>query len=112
MIFSYLSHRTQTTEINSCICSRLNINCGVPQGSVLGPLLFLLCINDIQKCSNKLQFFLFEDDTNVPFAHKDLKSLERILNEELHNLYTWLTSNKLTLNIKKSNYVISRPHQK
>ena len=51
--------------------------------------------------SNKLQFFLFADDTNVLFAHKDLKSLELILNEELHNLYTWLTSNKLTLNIQK-----------
>lgn len=110
--FSYLSNRAQTTArmIKSYVSSRLNINCGVPQGSVLGPLLFLFYINDIQKCSNKLQFFLFADDTNVRFAHKDLKSLE--LNEELHNLYTWLTSNELTLNIKKSNYVIFRHHQK
>ena len=109
---SYLSNRTQTTEIGSHISNKLSINCGVPQGSVLGPLLFLLYINGIQYCSNKLQFFLFADDTNALYAHKDLKTLELIANAELYNLYNWLTSNKLSLNIKKSNYVIFRPYQK
>ena len=88
-------------KIGSHISSKLNINCGLPQGSVLGPLLFLLYINDIQYRSSKLQFFLFADDTNALYAHKDLKTLELTVNAELHNLYNWLTSNKLSLNIKK-----------
>ena len=66
---SYLSNRTQTTEIGSHISSKLNINCGVLQGSVISPLLVLLYINDIQYCSRKLQFFLFADDTNALYAY-------------------------------------------
>ena len=74
----------------------------MPQGSVLGPLLFLLYINDIQESSDKFSFYLFADDTNILYSDKNLKSLEFSVNQELNNVYDWLTANKLTWNIKKN----------
>ena len=71
---SYLTYRTQTTKINSHISDKEVVSCGVPQGSVLGPLLFLLYVGDIQYCSRKLNFFLFADDTNVLYSHENLKT--------------------------------------
>ena len=109
---SYLEGRTQTTQIGSFISKRKNTTCGVPQGSVLGPLLFLIYVNDIQESSDKLKFFLFADDTNAVYADKNLKSLESTVNQELCKLFDWLTANKLTLNIKKTNFVIFRPAQR
>ena len=79
---------------------------------MLGPLLFLLNINDICSCSSRLGFCLFADDTNLLYPHKNFKTLERIVNDELANVYNWLTSNKLSLNLKKSNFAIFRPYQK
>lgn len=109
---SYLSKRTQVTVMNDCISEKEYTPYGVPQGSVLGPLLFLLYINDITKASNKFNFFLFADDTNLLYANKNLKTLEKVVNEELIRVSDWLIANKLTLNIQKSNYVIFRPYQK
>ena len=88
------------------------ISCGVPQGSVLGPLLFVIYINDIHISSAKLSFYLFADDTNLLYADTNLKFLERPVNSELLKDSDWLNANKLTLNAKKSNYVIFRPYQR
>ena len=98
---SYLQDRTQATQIGPHISKRVVTPCGVPQGSVLGPLLFVLYINDICSCSNKLNFYLFADDTNILYADKNLKLLEQVVNTKLHKLYVWLITNKLTLNVKK-----------
>ena len=97
---SYFQDRTQTALAGPHISERSLTTCGVPQGSVLGPLLFLLYINDIYICSKELNFYLFADDTNILYADKNLKSSEQRVNAELNKLYVWLTLNKLNLNIK------------
>ena len=93
---SYLQDRTQITVIDQRSSNKSVVTYGVPQGSVLGPLLFLLYVNDIYSSSNKLNFYLFADDTNILYSHKNLKSLENVVNFELNNVFQWLTSNKLT----------------
>jgi len=99
--------KTQTNQKNTS--SKETVLSGVPQGSVLGPLLFLIYINDTANSCDQLQFYLFADDTNLLFAHQNLKTLEFIVNDELsrvYNCHNWLLANKLSLNIMKSNYVI------
>ena len=76
------------------------------QGSVLGPLLFLLYINDIHKSSTEFTFYLFADDTSLTYANDNLRTLKLTVNNELEKVSEWLNANKLTLNLKKSNYVI------
>ena len=82
-----------------------NIYCGVPQGSILGPLLFLVYINDIIQCSSIFKFCLFADDTTIYFSSKLDAETESILNNELNKVYNWLCCNKLSLNMEKSSYL-------
>ena len=87
-----------------------NITCGVPQGSVLGPLLFLLYINDLRNISKVLDFYLFADDTNIYYESNSIQDLEKTINKELNKLYLWLNVNRLSLNIDKTNYIIFHPY--
>ena len=83
-----------------------NIACGVPQGSILGPLIFLLYINDLPLSSNSSHFIIFADDTNILFSHKDPPHLEKVINIELNKICNWFKLNKLSLNIDKTNFMI------
>jgi hypothetical protein len=103
---SYLSDRHQYTIFNG-IQSRVNvIDTGVPQGSVLGPLFFLLYVNDITTCLTHQKVTLFADDTSVLLHNKDLSKLKKESEDTLSKLYDWLICNKLSINWKKTNYLI------
>ena len=88
------------------------IKCGVPQGSILDPLLFILYINDILNASKLTQPWLFADDTGIFYSHSDPSCLQSLLNEELQNFDVWLKCNKLSVNIKKANYIVFKSRQK
>ena len=105
---SYLSNRKQCVQIGNFKSDFKNIDCGVPQGSVLGPLLFLVYINDIAESSQLLDFHLFADDTSIFYKHKDMEQIEDILNTELGKVSNWLIANKLSLNVSKSNVLVFR----
>ena len=103
--FQYVFYNGESSDLKP-------ISCGVPQGSVLGPLLFLLYINDLPNVSTKMKFFLFVDDTNIYFEADDMLKVEKVVNNELKKLYLWLNVNRLSLNVSKTNYIIFHPYNK
>ena len=108
----YLSNRQQYTEFGNHKSDILNLQCGVPQGSILGPLLFLIYINDITHVSPNLSYILFADDTTLLYADKNLDHIFSVFNTELAKLLAWLRCNKLSLNINKTNYIIFHSQNK
>ena len=98
---SYLQNRVQYVSYNTKDSDVMKITCGVPQGSILGPLLFILYINDIVKVSTVLNPVLFADDTSLFHAHTDFDTLIEEINEELQKITAWFHTNKLSLIIKK-----------
>jgi len=103
---SYLMGRKQYVTVNGCNSDLLSVSTGVPQGSVLGPTLFLLYINDMWRCSDGLRFIHFADDTTVFGSGSDVDVLAANLNVQLENVYTWLCCNRLSLNVKKSSCML------
>ena len=102
---SYLSDRKQYVFLNDNSSVLRKINCGVPQGSILGPLLFILYINDFCRSSDILSFVLFADDTQKKI-HKDSHRLVEIINIEKRNILSWIRANKLSLNLQKTKYML------
>jgi len=93
--------------------SKQTIKCGILQGSSLGPLLFLLYINDIPNCSDKLSFRIFADDTNIFESSSNAVELQSLINQELSKVKEWCDLNKLSIKLTKTNYmIIKSPERK
>ena len=107
----YLSNCKQYVSINGSTSDELILAHGVPQGSVLGPLLFLILINDLPNVSKFLTFYLFANDTNIYYESSDLLNIQKVVNRELRKVRKWLEANRSALNIDKTNFVIFHSHQ-
>lgn len=109
---SYLHQRQQYVTIHKQRSENKHIQCGVPQGSILGPLHFIIYINDLENSSKTLHKVIFADDTNLFLSHKNEFELQKLLNKELQNVDNWFKVNKLSINTSKTNYIIFCPNKK
>ena len=106
LLQNYLEDRTQCVFYNGTLSDSLPITCGVPQGSILGPLNFLLYINDLKNTSTLLKFIPFAVDTTFYFSSSNLTHLIQTINTELKHVAEWFKINKLSLNVSKTNFVL------
>ena len=109
---SYLSDRQQKCVVNGELSGARAVTCGVPQGSLIGPLLFLIYINDLPNCLSEALPRMYADDTSISIAACSLPELESALNNELANLHEWLNVNKLSLNIAKTELILIGSRQR
>ena len=100
-IGSYFENRRQHLKYNTILSKQEVVNYGVPQGSILGPILFIIFINDMPNCSPNSDFFVFADDTNIVISAKDTATLQTKMNECMKEVSTWLLVNRLKVNTSK-----------
>ena len=106
IIESYLSNRQQCVDFGGVRSTLKKVNIGVPQGSILGPLLFLLYINDFPNISNKIEFLLYADDTAIFFESDCSNNMQSLIDRESMVICQWLAANKLSLNTEKTVYQV------
>ena len=108
---SYLTNRYQFVYINGVLSEQDMIKCGVPQGSILGPLLFLIYINDLSNTTDFATTTMYADDTNMTFTACSVEGLRHEMSADIEKLKQWLCANKLTMNILKTEYMLIPPLQ-
>ena len=108
----HLEDRKQVCYVNGVTSSMARITCGVPQGSILGPLLFLLYVNDFPKSLDYGMARLFADDTNLTFSGCSLAALQDEMTKDLKGTTSWLSANKLTLNVLKTDFMLIGSRQR
>ena len=104
LLRNYLTNRTQKCNLQGMLSKQRKITFGIPQGSILGPLLFTIYINDLPNCLKHTTPRMFADDTSLTAAGETLNEVEKRANEDLKNVRNWLSANKLNLNIAKTEY--------
>ena len=109
---SYLSDRTQKYSVNGHLSNDASVSVGVPQGSNLGPLLFLIYINDLPNCLSVVSPKMFADDTSITVAAVSLTEVENKINLDLENLNRWLVANRLILSVTKTEFMVIVSHQR
>ena len=106
LLRNYLTDRTQRCQLQGMLSEQRTITCGIPEGSILGPLLFTLYINDLPNCLKHTTPRMFADDTSLTAAGETLGEVERRVNEDLSNVHNCLSANRLNLNIAKTENVL------
>ena len=109
---SYLTNRQQFTTVNNKQSELSSIEFSILQSSILGPLLFLIYINDLSKVIIFSSVHHFADDTNILYVSSYLKDINKKINNDLSNLVPWLRANKISLNVSKTEIVIFKSHSK
>ena len=109
---SYLDNRTQKCVVNGSLSECCTLKCGIPQGTILGRLLFLLYINDLPSCLSHSVPRTYADDTHLTYSNGNIHSVQSSLNEDLLNINRWLIENKLTHNMTKAEFMLIGSRQK
>ena len=99
-------------SINGLLPSSCSLSCGVPQGTILGPLLFLLCIKDLPNCLSNCEPRMYADDTHLTYASNNIHNIQTSLKEDLENVHSWLRAKKLTLNMTKTKFMLIGSRQR